>query len=222
MLPDVGAEGQLLIKQSRVLVIGAGGLGCPVLQYLAAAGIGTIGIVDFDVIELHNLHRQILYETEDIGNAKVLIAAARLNNLNPNIKVIPFNEMLSGDNAERIIKDFDIILDGTDNFNTRYLISDTCMALNKPSVYGSILRDEGQLGVFNYKGSKGLRDIYPEPPNPEDVPSCSEAGVLGTAPGIIGMLMVDMVLKVILGKPVEVNTLMLFNIEKYEFKKLRF
>jgi molybdopterin-synthase adenylyltransferase len=222
MLPDVGIDGQQKLKQAKVLVVGAGGLGCPLLQYLCAAGVGTIGIIDFDVIEVHNLHRQILYNTEDIGKSKAITAAERLRCLNPNVTIIPFNELLSEDNAEQIIAQFDIVADGSDNFNTRYLVNDTCVKLGKPLVYGSILRSEGQLAVFNLSGSKNLRDLFHEPPSPEDVPSCSETGVLGIVPGIIGSLMCDMVIKVILGKDIDVNTLLLFDLKNYNLKKLKY
>jgi molybdopterin-synthase adenylyltransferase len=222
MLADIGIEGQQKLKQAKVLVVGAGGLGCPLLQYLCAAGTGTIGLVDFDVIEVHNLHRQILYNTEDIGKPKAITAAEKLKALNPNVTIIPFNELLSEENAERIIAEFDIVADGSDNFNTRYLVNDTCVKLKKPLVYGSILRSEGQLAVFNLNGSKHLRDLFHEPPAPEDVPSCSETGVLGIVPGIIGSMMCDMVMKVILGKAVDVNTLFIFDLEQYALRKLKY
>ena len=222
MLPEIGIEGQVKIKQAKVLVVGAGGLGCPLLQYLCAAGVGTIGIIDFDVIEVHNLHRQILYNTEDIGKHKATIAAERLKNLNPNVSILPFNDLLFEENAERIFNGFDIIADGSDNFSTRYLVNDFCIKLNKPLVYGSILKSEGQLAVFNYGGSKNLRNLFPESPAPEDVPSCSETGVLGIVPGIIGGLMCDLTLKIILNHRVETNTLIMLDLQKYEMKKIRY
>jgi len=222
MLPDVGMEGQVKIKQAKVLVVGAGGLGCPLLQYLCAAGVGTIGVIDFDVIEVHNLHRQILYNTEDIGKHKAIVAAEKLRALNQNVSILSLNELLTEENAEGIFKDFDIIADGSDNFNTRYLVNDFCIKLNKPLVYGSILKSEGQLAVFNFQGSKNLRDLFPEPPAPEDVPSCSETGVLGIVPGIIGGLMCDLVLKIILDHKVETGTLILVDLQKYEMKKIRY
>ena len=199
MLDEVSIEGQIKIKQTKVLVVGAGGLGCPILQYLNAAGIGTIGIIDFDRVEVHNLHRQILYEADDIGKPKAVIAAKKLQRFNPNVECIVFEELLQEDNAQSIIKQFDIVVDGSDNFLTRYLVNDVCVQVNKPLVYGSILKFEGQLAVFNYKGGKNLRDIYPEPPNAEDVPSCSENGVMGYVPGIIGLYMVNAVFQIILG-----------------------
>jgi adenylyltransferase/sulfurtransferase len=198
MLDDVGIEGQTKIKLAKVLVVGAGGLGCPVLQYLNAAGVGTVGIIDFDKVEIHNLHRQILYGAEDVDKPKAAVAAKKLKQFNPNVQCIVFEELLQEDNAQSIIKQFDIVVDGSDNFLTRYLVNDVCVQLNKPLVYGSILKFEGQLAVFNYKGGKNLRDIYPEPPNPEDVPSCSENGVMGYVPGIIGLYMVNAVLQIIL------------------------
>jgi molybdopterin-synthase adenylyltransferase len=222
MLPDVGMEGQANIKHAKVLVVGAGGLGCPLLQYLCAAGVGTIGVIDFDVIEVHNLHRQILYNTEDIGKHKAIIAAEKLRSLNPNVSILSFNELLAEENAQNIFKNFDIIADGSDNFNTRYLVNDFCVKLNKPLVYGSILKSEGQLAIFNYEGSKNLRNLFPEPPAPEDVPSCSETGVLGIVPGIIGGLMCDLTLKVILGHKIEMNTLIMFDLQKYEMRKVRY
>jgi molybdopterin/thiamine biosynthesis adenylyltransferase len=220
LLPEVGIEGQKKLKNANVLVIGAGGLGCPILQYLGAAGVGTIGIIDFDKIEIHNLHRQILYSSVDIGKQKAVVAAEKINQSNPNINCIVFNEKLQQDNAENIISQFDIVVDGSDNFATRYLVNDTCVKANKPLVYGTILKFNGQAAVFNYQGSKNLRDIYPEPPNPEDVPNCDENGVLGIVPGIIGSIMCDHVLKIILGKKININTLLLFDLESYILKKI--
>lgn len=191
MLPEIGIKGQEKLKAAKVLVVGAGGLGCPALQYLCAAGVGTIGIIDFDKIELHNLHRQILYSTNDIGKQKAQTAAEKLQEQNPNISFVIFNEMLNEKNAEKIISQFKIIVDGSDNFQTRYLVNDTCVKLSKVVVYGTILKFEAQLAVFNYKGGKNLRDIYPEPPNPEDVPTCDTNGVLGIVPGILGLYMAD-------------------------------
>lgn len=198
MLPEIGITGQEKLKEAKVLVVGAGGLGCPTLQYLCAAGVGTIGIIDFDTIELHNLHRQILFSTNDIGKQKSQIAAIKLKENNPNVSFVIFNEMLVDINAEEIISQFDIVVDGSDNFQTRYLVNDTCVNLNKTLVYGTILKFEAQLAVFNYKGGKNLRDIYPEPPNPEDVPSCDQNGVLGFVPGILGVYMANATIQVIL------------------------
>lgn len=220
MLEEVGPEGQLKIKKAKVLVIGAGGLGCPVLQYLNGAGVGTIGILDFDKVEIHNLHRQILYTVEDIGKPKAPVAASMLKRANPHVKHIVFEELLNEKNARDIIAQFDIIVDGSDNFLTRYLVNDVCVMLNKPLVYGSILKAEGQLAVFNYLGGKNLRDIYPEPPNPEDVPGCSENGVMGIMPGMLGSMMGDYVLKIILSHEVATNALLLIDFNKYDFRKL--
>jgi len=211
MLPEIGEEGQQKLINARVLVIGAGGLGCPVLQYLAAAGVGTIGIVDFDIVEVHNLHRQILYTDKEVGKSKVVTAKEAILQLNPHAIIHVFEEELTGNNAPDIIKDFDIIIDGSDNFKTRYLVNDTCVKLGKPLVYGSILKFEGQIAVFNHNGSKNLRDLFPEPPDPNDVPNCSLNGVLGTLPGVIGTMMAHETLKLIAGLPVLTNKLLIFN-----------
>lgn len=220
MLDEVGFAGQLKLKQAKILVVGAGGLGCPVLQYLNAAGVGTLGIIDFDKVEIHNLHRQILYATDDIGKPKATTAAGKLNQSNPNVQHIVFEELLQESNASNIISQFDIIVDGSDNFLTRYLVNDICVQLNKPLVYGSILRSEGQLAVFNYKGSKNLRDIYPEQPNAEDVPNCSEIGVMGFVPGILGLYMANAAIQIILGE-YENNHLFLFNFKAFSMVKLK-
>lgn len=221
-LPEIGESGQLKIKQARVLVIGAGGLGCPVLQYLAAVGVGNIGIVDFDKVELHNLHRQILYTENHVGQQKASSAKSILESLNPHIIIQTFEEKISETNAIEIIKNFDIIVDGTDNFTTRYIINDTCVVLKKPLIYGSILNFEGQLAVFNHKGSKNLRDLFPTQPNSNDVPNCALNGVLGTFPGIIGTLMAQETLKLILELPILDNELILFDTLLMNFSKLKF
>ena len=221
-LPEIGESGQLKIKQARVLVIGAGGLGCPVLQYLAAVGVGNIGIVDFDKVEVHNLHRQILYTENQVGAYKSTTAKAILENLNPNINIQSFEEKLTLKNAKNIIANFDYVVDGSDNFSTRYTINDTCVALNLPLIYGSIFKFEGQIAVFNHKNSKNLRDIFPEPPNPEDVPNCSVNGVLGTLTGIIGTMMAQETLKLILELPTLYNELLLFDTLNLNFTKLKF
>ena len=222
LLPEVGESGQLKIKNAKVLVIGAGGLGCPVLQYLATSGVGTIGIIDFDRVELHNLHRQILYSEAQIGVPKVQCAKATLKSLNPNVEIILFEEKLTVENAQKIMCQFEVIVDGCDNFSTRYLVNDTCVKLKKPLVSGSILGFNGQLGVFNHKGSKSLRDLFPEPPNAEDVPNCSLNGVLGTLPGIIGTMMAQETLKLIMGLPTLHNEFILFNTLNWHFTKLKF
>jgi molybdopterin/thiamine biosynthesis adenylyltransferase len=222
ILPEIGDEGQAKLKKATVLVIGAGGLGCPVLQYIAPAGVGTIGIVDFDLIEIHNLHRQILYTEDQVGLPKASTAKTVVEKLNPLIKVMAFEEKLSIENASRIISHFDIVVDGSDNFTTRYLVNDTCVALGKTVVYGSILGFEGQLAVFNHQGSKNLRDLFPKPPSSKDVPNCSFNGVLGTLPGMMGTMMAHETLKLILGLPTLKNELVLFKTLNWSFTKLTF
>ena len=220
MLGEIGFEGQIKIKEAKVLVVGAGGLGCPALQYLGAAGVGTIGIVDFDKVEIHNLHRQILFTADDIGKSKAPTAAQKINSANPNVSCIVFNELLQESNAVNIISQFDIVVDGSDNFLTRYMVNDICVQMNKPLVYGSILKFEGQLAVFNYKGCKNLRDIYPESPNPEDVPSCDENGVMGFVPGIIGVYMAAATIQIILDQYIN-NGLSLFNFSEFGITNLK-
>jgi adenylyltransferase/sulfurtransferase len=197
ILPEIGIDGQEKLKQAKILVIGAGGLGCPVLQYLTAAGVGTIGIVDDDVVDETNLQRQILFSAEDIGNPKVEIASKKLSLLNPHCKLQTVICRLSSTNALDIIKDFDLVIDGSDNFPTRYLVNDACVMLNKVLVFGSIFKFEGQVSVFNYQNGPNYRCIFPEPPI--DSPNCAEIGVLGVLPGIIGTLMANEALKIILG-----------------------
>lgn len=222
ILPEIGDSGQEKLKKAKVLVIGAGGLGCPILQYIASAGVGTIGIVDFDTIEIHNLHRQILYTEDQIGLSKTTTAKATIEKLNPLICVLAFEEKLTTENAITIMQNFDIVVDGSDNFDTRYLVNDTCVVLGKALVYGSILGFEGQLAVFNHQGSKNLRDLFPEPPNPDDVPNCSFNGVLGTLPGMIGTMMAHETLKLIIGLPSLTNELILFKTLDWGFVKLQF
>lgn len=222
ILPEIGDEGQDKLKNAKVLVIGAGGLGCPVLQYIATAGVGTIGIVDFDRIEIHNLHRQILYTEDQVGLSKASTAKARVQQLNPLINVMALEEKVTIENASRIIAPFDIVVDGSDNFGTRYLVNDTCVTLGKTLVYGSILGFEGQLAVFNHEGSKNLRDLFPEPPLAADVPNCSFNGVLGTLPGMIGTMMAHETLKLIIGLPSLRNELILYKTLEWGFVKLNF
>mgnify|MGYP003551287910 CR=1 FL=1 len=222
MLPEVGLKGQEKFKNAKVLVIGAGGLGCPVLQYLSAAGIGTIGIVDFDTIELHNLHRQILYSAADIGRAKTTVAVEKLTQQNPHTVFHEHNTLLHERNVDELIQAYDLVMDGSENFETRYLVNDTCVKFNKPLVYGSIFKFEGQAAVFNYKGSKQLRDIYAEAPHPEDVPNCSEVGVIGAVPGLIGTLMCTMAFEIIQERFTAFNTLHVFNFKEYSIQKLTF
>ena len=222
MLPEIGDEGQEKLKKARVLIIGAGGLGCPILQYIATAGVGYIGIMDFDTIEIHNLHRQILYTEDKIGQQKAIVAKDVVSKLNPLIEVAAITEKLTLENASEVINQYYIIVDGSDNFTTRYLVNDTCVQLNKPLVYGSILRFEGQIAVFNHNGSKNLRDLFPEMPDPKDVPNCNLNGVLGTLPGIIGNMMAHETLKLILELPTLKNEIIIFNTLKWNFTKLNF
>ncbi|ENA1814063.1 HesA/MoeB/ThiF family protein [Flavobacterium psychrophilum] len=222
MLSEIGDSGQEKLKKAKVLVIGAGGLGCPVLQYISTAGVGTIGIVDFDKIEMHNLHRQILYTEKQVGLSKALTAKERLEKLNPLIDIIAFDEKLTFENATQIIQKFDVVLDGCDNFETRYLVNDTCVALGKTLVYGSILKYQGQMAIFNHNGSKNLRHLFPEPPNSSDVPNCNLNGVIGTLPGIIGTMMGHETLKLIIDLPVLKNELVLFDTLYWDFRKLKF
>jgi molybdopterin-synthase adenylyltransferase len=222
MLEDVGLLGQMKLKQAKVLVIGAGGLGSPILQYLASMGVGTLGVVDFDTIELSNLHRQNIYSTEDIGKLKVDVAKVKLSQQNPEININSYPVLLSEENAATIFSNYDIIVDGCDNFLTRFTVNDICVKMNKPLVYGSILGYEGQVAVFNLQGSKQLRDIFPEPPNAEDVPSCSENGVMGHVPGIIGLFMSNIVTQLILSQFTQVNTLFLIDLKSIRINQVRF
>ncbi len=199
ILDKIGEEGQLKLKKAKVLVIGAGGLGCPVLQYLTAAGVGTIGIIDDDVVDQSNLQRQILYTIDDIGLSKSKIAAKRLSRLNPFVNFDVYNEKLTQENALLLFNNYDIIVDGSDNFSTRYLVNDAAVITKKPLVYGSIFKFEGQVSVFNYLGSGTYRCLYPTPPKPDESPNCSEIGVLGVLPGIIGSLQANETIKIICG-----------------------
>ena len=192
-------EGQEKLKGAKVLVIGCGGLGCPVLQYLAAAGVGFLGVIDYDLVDISNLQRQILFSTEDTGKAKVAVAKEKLEKYNPYIKIIAFNERLDVSNALDIIGKFEIIVDCTDNFSTRYLVNDACVILNKPLVSGSIYKFEGQVTVFNYLNGPTYRCLYPNPPQQEIVSNCNEIGVLGTLTGLTGTLMANEVIKIITG-----------------------
>lgn len=204
IIPEFGLEAQKKLKAAKVLVVGSGGLGSPVLLYLAAAGVGTIGIVDFDVVDDSNLQRQVLFGVDEIGKPKVEAARQRLEALNPHIQFVLYNTQLTSQNALDIIKDYDVVADGTDNFPTRYLVNDACVLLGKPNIYASIFQFEGQVSVFNYRNANGdlgpnYRDLYPTPPPPGLVPSCAEGGVLGVLPGIIGSLQALEVIKVITG-----------------------
>ncbi len=222
IMPEVGMEGQLKLKAAKVLCIGTGGLGAPLGQYLAAAGVGRIGLVDFDKVDLTNLQRQILFSTSDVGRPKIEAAAERLRGLNPDIQIDTFETMLTSANALDILKDYDLVVDGTDNFPTRYLVNDACVLLGKPNVYGSIFRFEGQVTVFSYPGGPCYRCLYPEPPPPGLVPSCAEGGVLGVLPGIVGSIQAAETLKLILGKgePL-VGRLLLFDALAMSFRELK-
>ena len=200
ILPEVGMEGQQKLKAARVLCVGTGGLGSPLALYLTAAGIGTLGLVDFDVVDSSNLQRQIIHSTKDIGRKKLDSAEEKLKALNPSINIVKHDTMLSSANALEIIKDYDIVADGTDNFPTRYLVNDACVLLGKPNAYGSIFRFEGQASVFSTKTGPCYRCLYPEPPPPGLVPSCAEGGVLGILPGLVGVIQATEVIKLILGK----------------------
>lgn len=198
-LTEIGPSGQEKIAKASVLVVGAGGLGCPVLQYLTAAGVGTIGIIDFDLVEESNLQRQVLFGTSSLGLNKALAAKTRLEDLNPNIIIRAYPEKLTAENALNIFKDFDIIVDGTDTLSTRYLINDAAVISNLPIVYGAIYKFEGQVSVFNYRNGPTYRCLFPDPPKTTSVANCSEIGVLGVLPGIIGCMQANEVLKIILG-----------------------
>ena len=200
ILPEVGVEGQRKLKAARVLCVGTGGLGSPLALYLAAAGVGTLGLVDFDVVDASNLQRQIIHSTADIGRKKLDSAAEKLKALNPELNIRKHDTMLSSANALDILKDYDIVADGTDNFPTRYLVNDACVLLSKPNAYGSIFRFEGQASVFATKDGPCYRCLYPEPPPPGLVPSCAEGGVLGILPGLVGVIQATEVIKLILGK----------------------
>src|SRR5689334_21638978 len=199
IMPEVGMEGQLKLKAAKVLCIGAGGLGSPLALYLGAAGVGTLGLVDFDVVDYTNLQRQIIHRTEDVGRPKLDSAADKIKAMNPFVNIKKFNTHLSSDNALEIFKDFDIIADGTDNFPTRYLTNDACVISGKPNVYASIFRFEGQASVFGMPDGPCYRCLYPEPPPPGLVPSCAEGGVLGILPGLLGIIQATEVIKLILG-----------------------
>ena len=199
LLDKVGEDGQEKLKAAKVLVIGAGGLGCPILQYLTAAGVGTIGIIDFDTVDETNLQRQVLFTKDDIGKNKALIAASRLNQLNEFVNFNIHAEKLTNANALGLFVDYDIIVDGTDNFSTRYLVNDACVLADRPLVYGAIYKFEGQVSVFNYKGGPTYRCLFPEPPEAGVVPNCSEIGVIGVLPGLIGTQQANEVIKLILG-----------------------
>lgn len=199
ILKDFGHEGQEKLKLAKVLVVGTGGLGAPLLQYLTAAGVGTIGVADFDQVDTSNLQRQVLFDVEDVGKKKTAVAIKKLRKQNPHVRFIEHDVILNSENAMDIIKNYDVVADGTDNFPTRYLVNDACYLLGKPYVYASIYQFEGQVSVFNFEGGPNYRDLFPTPPPPGMVPSCAEGGVLGVLPGIIGSLQASEVIKVVAG-----------------------
>ncbi len=222
ILPEVGMAGQLKLKQSSALIIGAGGLGVPLTQYLGAAGVGRLGIVDFDVIDETNLQRQVLYATKDVGRKKIEVAKERVGQINPNVDVQTYETRLTSDNALDILKDYDVVIDGTDNFPTRYLVNDATVLLNKPNVYGSIFRFEGQASVFHAAKGPCYRCLYAEPPPPGLVPSCAEGGVLGVLPGIVGSIQATEAIKLLLGKgDTLIGRLLVFDALRMKFRELK-
>lgn len=221
-LPEISNAGQLRLREARVLCVGAGGLGSPLSLYLAAAGVGRLGLVDFDRVDLSNIHRQILYGTEDVGRPKLEVARARLESINPNVEIVEHETRLTSENAMPIIEDYDVVADGTDNFATRYLVNDACVLAGKPNVYASIFRFEGQVSVFDARRGPCYRCLFPEPPPPGLVPSCAEGGVLGVLPGIVGTLQALEVLKSILGIGESlVGRLLLFDALSFRFRELQ-
>jgi sulfur-carrier protein adenylyltransferase/sulfurtransferase len=222
IMPEVGLEGQLQLKQAKVLLIGAGGLGSPLALYLAAAGVGKLGVVDFDVVDFTNLQRQVLHGTEDVGRSKLASAAETIRSINPYVEVVPHETRLTSQNALEIFEDYDVIADGTDNFATRYLVNDACVLSGKPNVYGSIFRFEGQASVFATREGPCYRCLYPEPPPPGLVPSCAEGGVLGVLPGIIGCVQALETIKLIMGRgePL-IGRLLLFDALQLRFRELK-
>lgn len=222
ILPEVGLQGQKRLKAASVLCIGTGGLGSPLLLYLAAAGVGRIGIVDFDIVDNSNLQRQVIHGTSWVGKPKIESAKNRILEINPYCQVDLYETRLSSENAFSILEPYDVIVDGTDNFPTRYLVNDACVLLNKPNVYGSIFRFEGQATVFNYQDGPNYRDLYPEPPPPGMVPSCAEGGVLGILPGIIGVIQATETVKIIIGQGTTLSgRLLLYNALEMKFRELK-
>jgi adenylyltransferase/sulfurtransferase len=222
IMPEVGVEGQRKLKAARVLMIGTGGLGAPTGMYLAAAGVGTLGIVDFDVVDASNLQRQIVHGTKDVGRPKIESARDRLNDINPHVKIEAYETRLTSENALELFREYDMVVDGTDNFPTRYLVNDACVLTGKPNVYGSIFRFEGQASVFWAERGACYRCLYPEPPPPGLVPSCAEGGVLGVLPGIVGAIQANEAIKLVLGggEPL-INRLLLFDAWKLRFRELK-
>ncbi len=221
-LPEMGLEGQEKLLDSSVLLIGAGGLGCPLALYLAAAGVGRLGLVDNDTVDTSNLQRQILYRTDDVGRSKVAVAQERVHALNPDVEVIAYETQLSSDNALEIFADYDVVVDGTDNFPTRYLSNDACVLLGKPNVYGSIFRFEGQASVFDARTGPCYRCLFPEPPPPGAVPSCAEGGVLGVLPGIIATIQATEAIKLLIGRGRSLSgRLLLYDALSMEFNEFQ-
>lgn len=221
-IDEIGVSGQRKIMDAKVLIVGAGGLGSPVLQYLAAAGIGKLGLADFDHVEIHNLNRQIIHSENNINKTKTESAQAYIRQHNSTIDFHTVQVKIEPDNAATILAPYQIVVDCSDNFTTRYLLNQICLQLGKPLVYGSIHGFEGQLAVFNFEGSKHLLDIFPTPPNPDQVPNCDKNGVLGPLPGIIGSMMAMQVLKIITGLPVDSNQLTIIDTLNWRFSKLSF
>jgi sulfur-carrier protein adenylyltransferase/sulfurtransferase len=222
ILPEIGLEGQQKLKAARVLLVGAGGLGSPLGLYLAAAGVGTLGIVDFDVVEYNNLHRQVLHSTDMVGKPKVESATRTIAGINPGVRVVAYEAKLSSANALEILREYDIVADGTDNFATRYLVNDACVLLGKPNVYGSVYRFEGQASVFDARIGPCYRCMFPQPPPPGAVPSCAQAGVLGVLPGIIGLIQATETIKIIVGTgETLVGRLVLFDALEMRFRELK-
>jgi len=221
-LQEIGIKGQEKIKQARVLIVGAGGLGSPAMLYLAAAGAGVIGIIDFDDVEESNLQRQIIHSTKNLGAKKTESAKNSIKSLNPNVEVEIYNEKLNSRNALKIIQKYDIVIDGSDNFPTKYLVNDACVLLNKPDVYGSATGFDGHASVFNYKNGPCYRCLFPKPPRPGSVPSCAEAGVIGALLGVIGAIQATEALKIILGKgDILSRRFLAYNALKMQFKELK-
>ncbi len=222
IIPDVGVKGQRRLKAARVLMVGAGGLGSPIGLYLAAAGVGTLGIVEFDTVDVTNLQRQVLHGTKDVGRKKVESAKERIRDVNPHVQVIPHETRLTSDNALEIIRGYDLVVDGTDNFQTRYLVNDACVLLGKPNVYGSIFRFEGQSTVFCTDDGPCYRCLYPEPPPPGMVPSCAEGGVLGILPGLVGLVQATETVKLVtgIGEPL-VGRLLLVDALRMQFRTVK-
>ena len=222
LLAEIGIEGQKKLKGAKVLIVGTGGLGAPLALYVAAAGVGTIGLVDFDSVDVSNLHRQIIHGTRDVGRPKVASARDRIRALNPSVNVVTYNEPLTSDNALDIIREYDVVADGTDNYATRYLVNDACVLLGKPNVYGSVFQFEGQASVFYAGHGPCYRCLYREPPPPGLVPSCAEGGVLGVLPGVIGMIQANEVIKLLVGGGETLaGRLLLYDAWRMKFRELK-